>query len=399
MKILFLTISFSENNRISSYEELLQHFKEKGHEVYVACAAEKRKGIQTHISNVRGLQVLQIKTGNITKNKSLIEKGISTLTIDSLFQRAIRKYFDKVKFDLVVYPTPPITLVNTVRWLKDTKGVKTYLLLKDIFPQNAVDLGMISKTGATSFLYRMFRKKEKKLYSISDHIGCMSPANVDYILKHNKEIDSSKVEVCPNCIKTIKINKEKSIRKKYGIPDEKVVFVYGGNLGRPQGINFVKKCLDKCKNISEAYFLIVGGGSEAEGIKKFISERNINNVKYISALPKEEYEKLVGNCDVGLVFLDYRFTIPNFPSRILSYMQNSIPVLAATDVATDMGKIIEENHFGWWCRSNNEEEFYRCVIKAIDSNRENKGKNAYKYLKNNYDVECGYEIIIKHMNY
>ena len=80
-----------------------------------------------------------------------------------------------------------------------------YLLLKDIFPQNAVDLGMFSKGG---LLYRMFRKKEERLYQLSDYIGCMSPANVDYILRHNREVDIHRVEVCPNSIELCKAEEQ-----------------------------------------------------------------------------------------------------------------------------------------------------------------------------------------------
>ena len=57
---------------------------------------------------------------------------------------------------------------------------------------------------------------------------------------------------------------------------------------------------------------------------------------------REEYDNLVQICDVGLIFLNARFTIPNFPSRLLSYTEIGKPVLAATDENTDIGKIIEE---------------------------------------------------------
>ena len=84
-----------------------------------------------------------------------------------------------------------------MRYVKKRDGAKSYLMLKDIFPQNAVDLGMLQTTGLKGLLYKCFRKKEKKLYSLSDRIGCMSQANVDYILKHNPEIPKEKVEILP----------------------------------------------------------------------------------------------------------------------------------------------------------------------------------------------------------
>ena len=96
------------------------------------------------------------------------------LTIEPILNRAIKKYLSDVKIDLVLYPTPPITFANTIAYIKKRDGAYAYLMLKDIFPAGAVDLGALKKTGLKGVIYRYFRKKEKYLYRISDKIGCMS---------------------------------------------------------------------------------------------------------------------------------------------------------------------------------------------------------------------------------
>src|SRR5699024_5949902 len=140
---------------------------------------------------------------------------------------------------------------------------KSYLLLKDIFPQNALDIKVLSKANP---IYWHFRYKEKKLYKVSDYIGCMSQANVDYILRENPTIPQGNVEICPNSIQPLEVEKNKervvSIRKKYNIPLNKTTFVYGGNLGRPQGVDFLMKCLKENEFNNEVYFVIVGSGTE-----------------------------------------------------------------------------------------------------------------------------------------
>ena len=225
---------------------------------------KKERNRDTEISDERGIHVLRIRTGNITGNVNIIEKGISTVMIDKQFQKAISRYFSNEKFDLILYPTPPITLVGTVTYLKKKSNAVSYLLLKNIFPQNAVDLGMLSTTGIKGIVYKGFRNKEKKLYKISDYIGCMSPANVRYVLKHNEFVKTEKIEVCPNCVKLLNdkhtMEEHMNIRKKYRIPVDKKVFVYGGNLGKPQGIDFFLSCLDAVKDINDAFILVVGGG-------------------------------------------------------------------------------------------------------------------------------------------
>lgn len=399
MNVLFMTIGKMDNiEEHTIYCDLLRYFRDAGHSVYTISPYEKRTGLQTAYEEKNGIHMLHVRTGNVTGMVSLIEKGLAQLSIEPIFIKAIKKYYSNVKFDLVMYSTPPITFCNAIEYIKRRDNAKTYLLLKDIFPQNAVDIGMMSKSGIKGHLYKFFRNKEKKLYGLSDYIGCMSPANVEYVKQNNPEIDNYRVEVCPNCIevvdKSINAEERRSIRKKYDIPLEKRVFVYGGNLGKPQGIDFLIECLHSQENSKDNYFLIVGDGTEYGKIEEFVKSSNQNNIRLMKRLPQEDYDTMVGACDVGMIFLDHRFTIPNFPSRVLSYMQAKIPVLACTDPNTDIGKIIEEAGFGSWCESNDVNGFVECVNKIMQI--QSVAEKEWNYLNKYYSTRNGYDIIMKH---
>lgn len=399
MNVLFMTIGKMDDiEEHTIYCDLLRYFRDAGHSVYTISPYEKRTGLQTAYEEKNGIHMLHVRTGNVTGMVSLIEKGLAQLSIEPIFIKAIKKYYSNVKFDLVMYSTPPITFCNAIEYVKRRDNAKTYLLLKDIFPQNAVDIGMMSKSGIKGHLYKFFRNKEKKLYGLSDYIGCMSPANVEYVKQNNPEIDNYRVEVCPNCIEVVdkSINEEerRSIRKKYDIPLEKRVFVYGGNLGKPQGIDFLIECLHSQENSKDNYFLIVGDGTEYGKIEEFVKSSNQNNIRLMKRLPQEDYDTMVGACDVGMIFLDHRFTIPNFPSRVLSYMQAKIPVLVCTDSNTDIGKIIEEAGFGSWCESNDVNGFVECVNKIMQI--QSVAEKEWNYLNKYYSTRNGYDIIMKH---
>ena len=213
MNVLFLTlISFDSLSERNIYTDLLREFSKNGHLIYAISPAEKRQNIETHVVEEDNTTILRLQIGN-TQKTNIIEKGISTIMIEPQFKAAIKKYFSDVKFDLVLYSTPPITLVSAIEYVKKRDNAKTYLLLKDIFPQNAVDIGMMSKTGLRGILYKHFRNQERKLYRISDRIGCMSQANVDYLIKHNPEIDPAIVEVCPNSVDVIDKSVDDETRK------------------------------------------------------------------------------------------------------------------------------------------------------------------------------------------
>lgn len=396
MNILYLTTGrYTSIKNKGIYPDLLRQFIKCGHEIYMVASLVDGKE-QFQLNEEPGFHLLRVKTGRIVKT-NIIEKSINTLLIENRYLTAINNHFKNVKFDLVLYPTPPITFLKVVEFVKKRDNAKSYLMLRDIFPQNAVDIGMMSKSGVKGLIYRYFRREEKKLYEVSDHIGCMSQANVDYLLKHNPEVSPEKVEIYPNSIeienKSVDPGIRVQIRKKYDIPLDKKVYVYGGNLGKPQGIPFLIKCLNETREISDAFFLVVGDGTEFFEIDAFIKESKPENVRLMKRLPKEDYDTMVGACDVGMIFLDHRFTIPNFPSRLLSYMQAMIPVLAVTDPNTDVGKVIVDGGFGWWCESNSTENFAETIRMINGLNLNEMKEREFKYLQDHYSVDQTYKII------
>lgn len=398
MNVLFVSISPINHAGANSISlDLLHEFQKAGHSVHIVCAVERKLNTDTYLCEEAGCKVLRVKIGN-NKKASIIEKGLTTVMLPKKYIQAIKQYFSDVKFDLVLYPTPPVTHYQTVKFIKKRDNAKTYLLLKDIFPQNAVDIGMMRKSGVKGILYRYFRRVEKKLYAISDRIGCMSQANVDYVLKHNPEVPADKIGVCPNAIEIqdVSITEEQrvEIRQKYDIPLDKKVFIYGGNLGKPQGIPFIIDCLKTQVNDPDAYFLIVGDGTEYGKLENFFQSANASNMKLMKRLPKEDYDRMVAACDVGMIFLDHRFTIPNFPSRLLAYMQAALPVLACTDPNTDMGTIIVDGGMGWWCESNDTDAFQSCVRRALDADLKEMGQNGYRYLEQHYTAKNAYETVL-----
>lgn len=400
MNVLFLSISNIEVSASSLYSDLVRQLVKCGHRVFLVSANQRRNGQPTVLVESKFISDLRVKTGNITK-VNLIEKGISTLMIESQFKRAIKKHFRDTKFDLVIYTTPPITFAGVISYIKKRDNAKTYLLLKDIFPQNAVDIGMMTKTGVKSIIYKTFRKKEEKLYKISDKIGCMSQANVDFVLKHNSFVNPENVHVCPNAIEVSSYEKDmekrREIREKWNVPQDKTVFIYGGNLGRPQDIPFVIECIKANADKNDRFFVICGTGTEYKKLEAYYETEKPQNLLLLNGLPKEEYEDFVKAFDVGLIFLDHRFTIPNFPSRLLSYMQAKMPVIACTDINTDIGKVAEEGGFGVWCESNDPSSFTAAVDKLLDADLKAMGNTGYEYLKAHYTAEKACEIILQNV--
>jgi glycosyltransferase involved in cell wall biosynthesis len=209
------------------------------------------------------------------------------------------------------------------------------------------------------------------------------------------------LEINPNTIdiKEYSENLNIEIYNKYNIPKDKIIFIFGGNLGVPQGIEFLKKNISYCKSISEAFFLIIGDGTEYQNFRNWIEHENINNALLIKEVPKSEFDEIIKLSHVGLIFLNPKFTIPNFPSRILSYMQNYLPVICATDPFSDIGKIAFENNFGYYCLTSDCDAFFNYVVKLLNKEiRTQMGNNSYTFLIKEYNIDITYNKIVNKIN-
>ncbi len=392
-KILILLLTYDKKNQ-NLYFDLVEEFVKKGHYVTVITINERKNKMRTYAEQNGNLRVLYVKTGNMF-GVNFIEKGISTFTLGFLFKRAIKNYFSSEKFDLVVSPTPPISFTEVIKYLKDNFNTKSYLILRDIFPQNAMDLGIIKN----KILFNIFRKKEKKLYKISDYIGCMSQGNINFLIQHNPKVNKEKLHILRNWGKPLNrelIDKD-IIRAKYGFDAKDFLIIFGGNMGKPQGLEFLLKLANRTLEYKDVKFVLVGKGNEKAKLEEIKRKKNLNNVFFIDYIPRDEYEDFVSACDLGVVSLHSCFTIPNIPSKTVDYCKLGLPILAAIDKNTDYGKILEEEIKAGKASIYGEIEEYLENFENLYKNKEKLkeySKNGVKYYSEYLTSETAYKTIM-----
>lgn len=386
MKILYLTLSKIELNTPGIYSDLVNALKNRGHKVTIVQVCEPKDISETILTEEEGVTFLKVLVGELF-GVNFIKKGINTLKVEPKLKAAISRYLKKEEFDLVLYATPPITFSGVVKYAKKHYGCKAFLMLKDIFPQNAVDIGLFSEKSPINLF---FRQKEKSLYRLSDVIGCMSEANRKYVLDHNPSIPDRKVILFPNT-QAVEELTEAYERN----PEDPVSFVFGGNFGKPQAIDFLMEAIgsEQMQKVN-AKFVFIGNGSEKSKVVE--ASKRYANLDFYDFMPPREYDALMKKCDVGLISLDARFTIPNYPSRTLSYMAQAKPILACTDRNTDIKELVtEQAGCGLWCASDDVEGFVKAVSRMCDSVDRLKelGQNGRAYFVNNFNVDRSVEII------
>lgn len=377
------------NKSFNMYTTIVEEFVNQGHDVVVVAPGQNKTGI--YLEN--NIEVLRVNTLPI-KNVPNVLKGISNLLLPYQFKKAIQKKYPHKSYDLIVAPTPPITLVSLATFLKKKNKAKFYLILRDIFPQNAVDLGFMKKNG---FLHKYFRNKESQLYKEADFIGCMSKGNINYIKRHNPEVNTIKLHELKNFQKKYEGYgyDHKSIRKKYNLQD-KFIVVFGGNMGKPQQLENVLELAMRCSEFKDVLFLLLGEGVQMQKLAQTISDSKIMNIRIQGTIPKQEYQDLLSVCDLGLISLHKNFTIPNIPSKALDYFNVGIPILASIDEATDFGDILEETNAGLWSIAEDADSFKSNFDKLYSDNllRSKMGEKGRIYFENNLLPEIAYQTIV-----
>ena len=386
MNILYISTVFPTDSS-TIYTDLAEALTKRGHSVFVL-AADNDAPQKICVCKAHGCKLIKVKMRGMY-NAGFLKKGVATILLPMTLKKVIREQLHGLEFDLILFESPPTTLNSVVKYAKKLFKAKAFLMMKDIFPQNAVDIGIMKK----NLIYAYFKTQEKKLYEISDIIGCMSKGNMDYLAKHSN-VPYDKMIIFPNTKKiNERIKKDTSTRFQYGIPASKVVFVFGGNMGKPQGMEFLANAIKACQGVRDAFFLLVGRGTEKAKVSKIL-EGNSNYI-ILDNLPRDSYEELVACCDVGIISLDERFTIPNYPSRILSYMEFALPVIVATDVNTDFKDLIQESGCGYWMHSNSIDCFVDLVNKMTQDavGREKMGIAGRQYIEKNLNVNISVDLI------
>lgn len=383
------------NNSFNMYTTIVEEFVRNGHNVFVIAPASL--GEKTRVNVEKGINVLRVRTLPL-KNIPVLLKGISNLLFPWHFKRAFKRYGQIADYDLIIVPTPPVTLAGLASELKMKYQARVYLILRDIFPQNAVDLGFMRKG---SMIYRYFRSTEQKLYSIADRIGCMSHANVEYITGNNPEISKTKVHVLENFQIPYVIDKLKapSLIKRYGL-ENKYVVVFGGNMGKPQQMENVLHLAKQCSEFPDVIFILLGEGILTGKLREEIKGKNILNIRLLDILPKTEYQDLLSVCDVGLISLHEKFSVPNIPSKSLDYFNVGLPVLASIDRSTDFGMLLDEAGAGLWSYAGDHDGFKRNfdILYRNTALRQKMGENGRAYFVKHLTPDIAYNTIISSLN-
>jgi glycosyltransferase involved in cell wall biosynthesis len=337
--------------------DLSQEFVRQGHEVTVMVASPELRE-RWHAEMWNGVRVLRLRTPK-TKDVNYVRRTLAEFMMPFAMLRNLKRSPDaNENYDGVVWYSPTIFLGPVANALKTKNDCPSYLIIRDIFPEWAVDMGLMGR----GLPYRFFKAIAGHQYSVADVIGVQTPGNLAYFegrgryrarleVLHNWLADSPDIGCSINIANTPLKGRK--------------IFVYAGNMGIAQGAGILLDLAERLLPREDVGFVFVGRGSDAVRLRNDAARRELNNVLFYDEIDPDEIPGLYAQCQVGLVALDPRHKTHNIPGKFLSYMQSALPVLASINDGNDLVALIEQSGVGRTCTDASPEAMARLAEELL----------------------------------
>ncbi|MFA0518955.1 glycosyltransferase family 4 protein [Vibrio sp. 10N.222.55.E8] len=364
--------------------ELALELIEQGHEITVITPHFDKDKPMLIEDRFDGVTVWRFLSGQI-KDVPKVKRAINETLLSHRAWSAIQTKVDRNTFDGVVYYSPSIFFGSLVSKIKKRCQCNSYLVLRDFFPQWAIDSGLM-KEG--SLVERYFRFFESTSYHQADTIGVMSEKNLE-IFNFNtaKQYPTTILRNWANLSPHDLSDKASSLRERLGLSDE-VIYFYGGNIGHAQDMSNLMRLAKSMQCFDKAHFLFLGQGDEVKLVNDLMKEWDLANCSYLPSVSQDEFKDILAQVDVGLFSLSAQHSAHNFPGKLLGYMVQSLPILGSVNKGNDLMDLVNANHSGLISVNGDDDFFFENASKLQSDAelRKSIGDSGYQLLKKEFAV-------------
>ncbi|MBI4135637.1 glycosyltransferase family 4 protein [Candidatus Uhrbacteria bacterium] len=393
MHILLVSDSYPPEIRSIStmVRELAEGFVARGHTVTIMTSYPQynlsTEAKQTHFAvdtQEGAIRVLRVKTLPHHKVPNVI-RGLGQLTLPFFFKRAFRRYVSERVGAVVVY-SPPLPLAQFGAWIKTRYGAKYLLNIQDIFPQNAIDLGLLR----SSVLKKFFERMESAAYQSADALTTHTEGGKNFIIQ-KKRVPVRKISVISNWIDTAAYEHARRtgmFRSRFGLED-KFIILFPGVLGPAQNLDYAIEIAREVSNIPEIIFLFVGEGTEKKQLEEKTRRYGLSNVRFESFVSAEQYPALVKDADIGFLCLGSANRTAAVPGKLWGFMAAALPVIGFLNKESEGHNIIRSARCGYAIVPERVEDG-AMLLRKMWAEREalkELGKNGYHYVRTHFSKE------------
>ena len=363
MNLLLISIHYPplRSSCAVQMRDLAEQFVLEGHSPTVIVPDENIKTLWTKEER-NGIDIYRLSSPKII-DINFFRRAINEIFLSLNMIKALRKTDINIRtFHGVIWYSPTIFFGPLIWYIRKISKIKSYLILRDIFPEWALDLGLLKK-GPTYYFFRLVAQFQ---YHVADTIGVQTESNLKYFYKWKTRREDKKIEVLYNWLTEGKQTKS-SISIDQTILKGRKIFVYIGNMGVAQGMDMILDLVALYNKDQTIGFLFVGRGSETVRLKNIARKKELKNIVFFDSIDSSEFHDLLKKCHVGIVALDHKHKSHNIPGKFLTYIQSGLPVLAKINKNTDLEEIIRHNNVGIVYSDSNINDLYICSKNLIEN--------------------------------
>ncbi len=383
VRILLVTDSYLPE--ISSAAALMKGMADalsaRGHEITVLTTSPSYKLVQNDVGKpwpefmVEGVVSIVRASTFALHHVGYVRRGLGIIMAPFQMWRTLRKHVAS-GFDAVFIMSPPVTL-GLIGFLMKRRGAGVLFNVQDIFPQNAIDLGILGNPILIAF----FRWIERFSYKHANVVTAHSKGNLDVLRLANPDL-AGKFRVLHNWIDIdlFSTRQGKNYRQLFGL-EGKFVVLFAGVIGPSQGVHMLVEVADRVRDLSDLVFLVVGEGTEKQRTENLARSLGLKNILFKPLVSQDDYSDLLSNSEVGVVCLSNLVKTPVVPGKMLGYMMAGLPIAAFVNTESDVHQLVADADCGISCTSDdvaNMEE----ILRRLHDNPEackRMGSNGRKY--------------------
>jgi glycosyltransferase involved in cell wall biosynthesis len=349
----------------------------KNFEISVITGPEfyEEKDIEKKYPPLDSITIKRIKSNGYDKNSFYSRiKGHILVSLKMLFLMC--KYIPRNAEVLMV--TNPILLLAFVSVLCRSKKWNIKLLVHDVFPENLLISGVIK--SKKSVVYKIIKTFFNNAFSYVDTLIVLGR---DMQELYKEKVGKNKnIIVIENWADTQAISLHENTNKK-------INFLFAGNLGRLQGLESLMISLLETKNLKYE-FTFIGSGALDQYINSFIDENELKHVNKFGWLDREKQDEFMKMASIGVVSLKKGMLGLGVPSKFYNLLAAGKPIFYIGDVNSEIYKVLQEHHIGWFAESGNTDmvvNVIKEIIKAKEEQLEIYSKNARKLAVDQFNKE------------
>ncbi len=341
LRLLLVADAFPPNRSSGAVQlgDLATELANGGHAVTVVIPDASARGVQSTIHE-GGATLLRVEAP-ITKDIAYWRRTINERLMPYVLWYRLRFTAPRAaRYDAIVWYSPSIFFGPLIQRLKRAYCCRAYLIIRDIFPEWALDMGLLTD----GLVYRYLSKVADEQYRAADAIGVQTAGNLDHF-RNRGVCRGIHLEVLENWLAAPR-NAPSPFRIECSPLAGRKIFVYAGNMGVAQGIDVLLELAALLQSRTDLGFLFIGRGSEVSRLQSLKRERGLGNVHFENEIDPNALPDLLRQCSVGMLALDPRHRSHNIPGKFLTYLRSGLPVLASINPGNDLVGLIEDERVG-----------------------------------------------------